>query len=172
MSQKWLFHDYIILFKLKIEPNHWSISCVFRLSLLGKGFESLSSISCPKDSFVVESLDLESRFEVCLYSPVNCFLSVLNGNGSIGKHFLHNFECLLLGLCKTANHMVHQSYFEGIFSLNPPSCEDELFGQGNSDCPGKSLRSSSSGNQTPVGLRQSHFGLKGGNSYVCVKGKL
>lgn len=67
--------------------------------------------------------------------------------------------------------MVHNAYLLSFLTFYSSACKNQLFRQGNSNSSCQSLCSSSSRNQTPVGLRKTHFGVFRGDSDICIKSK-
>lgn len=168
-----LFHGYNICDLICRRMGHvcLSIAAVLRFSFFSEGLEAFSPIGSPQHSFVVESFDLEARFEVGFDAPVDCLLCVFYSNGGVSEHFFDYLESLLFGFGEAAYHVVHQAHFLGLFSFHSPSGEDEFFGQGDSDGSGQSLSAAASGDQAPVGFGQAHFCASGGDADVRIEGK-
>ena len=149
-----------------------SVSCVFRLSFFCESSESFLAISCPQHSFIVESFNLQSWFQVNLCAPIYSFLCVLYGNRSISWHFFYNAQCFFLSLSECICNMIHKAKFQCIFSFDSSSCKNELFSLRNTNSPSESLSSSSSRNQTPVCFRKTHFGTLCSNSNISIESQL
>ena len=93
------------------------------------------------------------------------------GNRGVSEHFFDYLQSLLFGFGEGAHHVVHQADFVGLFSFHSPSSEDEFFSQGDSDGSRQSLSAAASGDQTPVGFGQAHFGASGGDANVSIEGE-